>query len=56
LKKVVNDVVSIFTAQAKMKNVTVELNFEGEDQTLMLDQMRIHQIMLNLMSNAMKFS
>jgi K+-sensing histidine kinase KdpD len=56
IKKVVKDAVSIFEAQASAKKLTIDVKFEGENRTLMLDQMRIHQIMLNLMSNATKFS
>ena len=56
VKKVVKDAVSMFEAQANAKKLTIDVKFEGVNRTLMLDKMRIHQIMLNLMSNAMKFS
>jgi len=42
--------------QARLKAVKIIRKFDGPDIELQIDQMRTIQILLNLISNAIKFS
>jgi signal transduction histidine kinase len=42
--------------QARTKDIKLIRVFKGKDITLQMDQMRTIQILLNLISNAIKFS
>ena len=42
--------------QAKVRGLTLNFSFKQKDIRLQLDQMRTIQILLNLISNAVKFS
>ena len=56
LKKVLTDVISIMQGQARLRAIRIALKFTGKDIVLQIDQMRTIQILLNLISNAIKFS
>ena len=52
-----HDFVTIIHPQAKSKQLDLELSILGvEDEIVVTDPLRLHQIMQNIMSNAIKFS
>ncbi|NER82378.1 MAG: PAS domain S-box protein [Leptolyngbya sp. SIO1D8] len=50
------DVLTMVTAQAEMKQITIERSFASDLPMLYADEMRVRQMLLNLLSNAIKFS
>ena len=56
LKKVVCDTATMMIGQARLKNIRFSIKFAGDDIQLQIDLMRTTQILLNLISNAVKFS
>lgn len=50
-------IVSMFYQQARQKNITFKLHMNGvTEESLVGDELRVNQIMMNLLSNAMKFT
>ena len=57
LKDVIRDAVDIMKGQASYSNITlVDVFKKDKDITIKMDKMRSLQIILNLVSNALKFS
>jgi signal transduction histidine kinase len=57
IKDIVHPIVNIFKGQIKMQKLKAEVIFRGEDDPyLMIDQLRVQQILINLVQNAIKFS
>ena len=56
LKKLLHDTVKIMEGQARVRGIKLIFEFKQDDVQLDLDQMRTVQILLNLISNAIKFS
>ena len=53
----IEDIIRIFRNATKIKRITIKYRFEGGFfRFLMLDAIRLRQIMVNLLSNAIKFS
>lgn len=51
-----DDAVNIMKGQASLKQIQILCIFDREDVTLKMDRMRTLQILLNLISNSLKFS
>lgn len=56
LHEVVNDVVFLFDAKAKLKGVRLHASGAGEQLQVMGDRTRLMQVLSNLVGNAVKFS
>lgn len=56
LKKILQDAVTISSGQAHLRSIKLNRKFKGSDIELQIDKMRTIQILLNLISNAIKFS
>lgn len=56
LTQLIRKAVNIFMFSAKQKNIVVEFNPVLPDLTVCADQIRIQQVIQNLISNALKFS
>lgn len=56
LRKILTDIVNIVQTQANLRKITIHLDFDQSDMKFMLDQMRLYQILINLLQNAIKFS
>lgn len=57
MKKLIEDISVMFYQQAKMKNIDFECHINNLiNEVLIGDQLRINQILLNLLSNAFKFT
>ena len=56
LKRVVEDTVNIMKGQASLKQIQLISIFDQEDVSVKIDRMRSLQILLNLISNSLKFS
>lgn len=56
-KKQLSSIVAIFYQQARQKEITFRIHMNGvTEENLVGDELRINQIMMNLLSNAMKFT
>ena len=56
-KKQLSGIVAIFYQQARQKEITFRIHMNGvTEENLVGDELRINQIMMNLLSNAMKFT
>lgn len=51
-----SETVDILQGQASLRGIKINFKTESSEAWLMLDAMRIQQILLNLLSNAIKFS
>lgn len=56
LRIVMNEIVEMMQYQAQMRGVVIELEVAEDITAYMLDVQRVTQIVLNLVSNAVKFS
>ena len=53
---VIRPVIDIFSDTAKSQGVAIEFSCDLPDLLLIVDKMRVQQIIINLLSNAIKFS
>lgn len=51
-----DDVLQFFSGQMREKNLTAKLSAHGLPQTVVVDPLRVRQIITNLISNAVKFT
>ncbi|MDJ0842518.1 MAG: PAS domain S-box protein [Acidobacteriota bacterium] len=56
LIRVVNHVVDEFSFRARQKNIEIELDLAQSPRPVVVDEMKIGQVVRNLLSNALKFS
>lgn len=56
LKEVINNTIHVFAPKAKAKNIKLESYLESLPETVIADANRLRQILLNLISNAVKFT
>lgn len=56
LTKSINEIRNIFSLKALQKNIELIVEIHSEIPILILDELRLHQILNNLMSNALKFT
>lgn len=57
LSDFMHDFISIIQPQVKAKHLELDLSILGiEDEIVIIDSLRLHQIMQNIMSNAIKFT
>ena len=54
--KIVEETSQILQGQASLKNVKIETTPDYAGMPLLIDEMRIQQVLLNLLTNAIKFS
>ncbi len=50
------EVVGLFTTQARDKGIDLQAAFEGQPGTILVDGLRLRQLCLNLIGNAVKFT
>lgn len=54
---IIHPIVNIFRGQIKMQKLKIEVIYEHEDDPyVIVDQLRVQQIMINLVQNSIKFS
>lgn len=56
LNKTIMDVASILNGQAALQQINFAVNVPSQEVTVLLDQLRLQQVIINLLSNAIKFS
>lgn len=56
ITKVMKDTMTSFRSTAKTKNITISGTFSEEDHYILGDNVHLHQVVENLISNAIKFS
>ena len=54
--EIVRPVLDLFEQQAYAKSIRLRLSFDFDDVTVQIDEMRVKQILINLIGNAIKFS
>lgn len=50
------EIIEVLQLQADAKHISLQLHYEAEHDTYLGDPLRVNQILLNLMSNAVKFT
>lgn len=55
LAELIRDVVSELEAQAKEKEIRINLSLDGEEE-LQVDPRRVHEVLTNLLSNALRYT
>ncbi len=57
LKQLLDEIISLFQIQIQQKNLDLRIDiFENTPKTIRTDPIRFKQILLNLLSNALKFT
>ena len=56
LKELVHDTIQVFDPRAKAKNIKLDFHFGNTPEIIIADANRLRQILLNLISNAIKFT
>jgi len=56
LKRLLEDAVTVWTGQAETKRIGIEFDLDHCPGKIMADEVRLRQIIFNLMSNAIKFT
>ena len=56
LKRLLEDAVTVWTGQAETKRIGIEFDLENCPNKIIADEVRLRQIIFNLMSNAIKFT
>ena len=56
LNKTIIDVTKILNGQAALQNISFEVSVPEKEVVVLLDQLRLQQVIINLLSNAIKFS
>jgi len=56
LKRLLEDAVTVWTGQAETKRIGIEFDLEYCPSKIIADEVRLRQIIFNLMSNAIKFT
>jgi len=56
LKRLLEDAVTVWTGQAETKRIGIEFDLEHCPNKIIADEVRLRQIIFNLMSNAIKFT
>lgn len=56
LTSIINEVLAIIHSQAERSDITIELGEQTQDYILHTDKLRLKQVILNLISNAIKYN
>lgn len=56
LKEIVHDAVQVFAPRAKAKKIKLDCHFDNVPEVIIADANRLRQILINLISNAVKFT
>lgn len=56
LNKSIIDVTRILNGQAALQNISFKVTVPEKEVVILLDQLRLQQVIINLLSNAIKFS
>ena len=56
LNKSIIDVTRILNGQAALQNISFKVSVPEKEVVILLDQLRLQQVIINLLSNAIKFS
>ena len=56
LREVINSIIQVFTPQAKAKNIQLDCQIKNIPEIIRTDKNKLQQILLNLISNAIKFT